>query len=122
VSGGKPTILMLGPFNKQAASAFAGIAEVRYNVKGDAPTTIIGAADIYVSDFGNLSIVPNLFQRDRDGWLIDPEYAAIATLRPIQKIDLAKTGDAEKSMLLWEWGLKVDNEAAHGVAADLTTS
>ena len=37
-------------------------------------------------------------------------------------IELAKTGDAEKRMLLVEYGLKVKNEAALGVIADLTNA
>jgi hypothetical protein len=59
------------------------------------------------------------FQRERDGWLIDPAMASIAYLRPFSTEALAKTGDAEKRMLIVEWGLKVNNEAAHGLCADL---
>lgn len=121
-AGGKPTVLMLGPINKQNASRFAGVAGQRYNAQGAKPTTIIGAADIYVSDFGNLSVVPNRFQRERDAWLIDPEYAEMRMLRDYQTTDLAKTGDATKKLLLVEWGLQVTNEAAHGLIADLNTS
>jgi hypothetical protein len=51
-----------------------------------------------------------------------PEYASVCYLRPIQQIELAKTGDAEKRMVIAEFGLKVANEAAHGIIADLTTS
>ena len=120
-AGGTPTILMTGPFNKTVASGFSGIAATRVAAT-DSPTTIIGAADIYVSDFGNLTMVPNRFQRERDAFLLDPEYAAVCYLRPIQQVELAKTGDAEKRMLIAEFGLKVDNEAAHGMVADLTTS
>ena len=47
-SGGEPSILMVGPFNKTAVSAFSGIASSRYNVDGAEPSVIIGAADIYV--------------------------------------------------------------------------
>ena len=54
-SGGEPSMLMVSPFNKVAVSAFSGIASSRYNVDGAEPSVIIGAADIYVSDFGNLS-------------------------------------------------------------------
>lgn len=121
-AGGKPTVLMLGPVNKQNASAFAGVAAQRYNAQGAKATTIIGAADIYVSDFGNLSVVPNRFQRERDAWLIDPEYAEMRMLRDYQTVDLAKTGDATKKLLLVEWGLQVTNEAAHGIVADLNTA
>ncbi|CAB5222441.1 Family of unknown function (DUF5309) [uncultured Caudovirales phage] len=122
-AGGTPKILMTGPVNKQRVSGFSGIASARYNLNGgDRPATIIGAADIYVSDFGQVQVVPNRFQRERDAWVIDPEYAKMTTLRPYQQIELAKTGDAEKRMLIVEWGHKVLAENAHGLAADLITS
>lgn len=120
--GGNPNMLMVGPVNKQKVSAFTGIAEIRHNAKGNAPATIIGAADIYVSDFGNVEVVPSRFQRERDAHLIDKEHCKIAYLRPFKTIPLAKTGDAEKRMLLVEWGVKITNEKAHGLIADLTTS
>jgi hypothetical protein len=113
---------MVGPYNKTVVSGFAGIAAQRYQAPSDGPTTIIGAADVYLSDFGTLSVVPNRFQRERDAFLLDPEYASVCYLRPIQAVDLAKTGDAEKAMVLAEFGLKIENEAAHGIVADLNVS
>jgi len=122
-SGGTPKILMVGPINKQRVSGFSGIASARYNINGgDRPATIIGAADIYVSDFGQVSVIPNRFQRERDAWIIDPDYAKMTALRPYQQVELAKTGDAEKRMLIVEWGLQVMTEKAMGLAADLITS
>ena len=121
-NGGTPSILMVGPFNKTVVSGFAGIAAQRYMAPSDSPTTIIGAADVYMSDFGTLSVTTNLFQRERDAFLLDPEYASVAYLRPIQNVDLAKTGDASKSMLLVEAGLEIGTEAAHAGCFDLTTS
>lgn len=121
-AGGNPSVLMVGPFNKQAVSAFTGIAAQRYQAPSEGPTTIIGAADIYQSDFGAVTVVPNRFQRDRDAFVLDPEYASVCYLRPIQQVELAKTGDAEKRMVIAEFGLKVMNEAAHGGIFDLTTS
>ena len=120
--GGNPSMLMVGPYNKTVVSGFAGIAAQRYQAPTDGPTTIIGAADVYLSDFGALTVVPNRFSRERDAWCLDTEYASIATLRPIQAVDLAKTGDAEKKMLICETGLKVTNEKAHGLIADLNVS
>jgi hypothetical protein len=119
--GGDPKIVMAGPANKQNLSKMAGIADIRFNGSAK-PATIIGAADVYVSDFGNVSIVPNRFQRDRDVFVLDPEYASVVFLRPFQTVELAKTGDAEKRMLLVEWGLKVKNEKAHGAVVDLNTT
>jgi hypothetical protein len=121
-SGGQPSILMVGPHNKTVVSGFAGIAAQRYQAPSDSPTTIIGAADVYLSDFGTLSVTANRFQRERDAFLLDPEYASVCYLRPIQQVELAKTGDAEKRMVLAEFGLKVTNEAAHAVVADLNVS
>lgn len=121
-SGGDAKMLMVGSFNKQAASGFSGIATQYRDVPAGQQAQIVGAADVYVSDFGTISIVPNRFQRARDGLIIDPEYASMAVLRPIQQEELAKTGDAEKRLMLVEYGLKVGNEAAHGIVADLTTS
>jgi hypothetical protein len=122
-SGGTPKILMCGPVNKQRVSGFSGIASSRFNINGgEKPATLIGAVDIYVSDFGNVSVIANRFQRERDAWVIDPEYAKMAVLRPYQKIDLAKSGDADKAMVLIEFGHKVLTETAHGLAADLITS
>ena len=51
---------------------------------------------------------------------VDPDMASVDFLRPFQKTELAKTGDAEKMMLITEYTLKVNNERAHGVARALT--
>jgi hypothetical protein len=121
--GGTPKILMCGPVNKQRVSGFSGIASSRFNIDGGAkPATLVGAVDIYVSDFGNVQVIANRFQRERDAWVLDPDYAKMTMLRPYQQVELAKTGDAEKRMLIVEWGHKVTSELAHGLAADLITS
>lgn len=121
-NGGKPKLLLVGPYNKRVASGFAGIAGSRFNVDGAKPSTIIGAADVYVSDFGNVSIVPSRFQRERDAFVVDPEYAAVSYLRNFQTQELAKTGDSEKKMIVVEYALKVRTEKAHGIIADLNAS
>jgi len=121
-SGGTPKVLMVGPSGKQKVSTFAGIAEQRFQAPSNKPTTIIGAADVYMSDFGSMSVVPNRFMRSRDALVLDPEYASLAYLRPFQTNELAKTGDSEKTQILAEVTLQVKNEAAHGIIADLDMS
>lgn len=119
-NGAECDMLMVGPVNKQRVSTFTGISAQRTET-GKKAATIIGAADVYLSDFGSLSIVPSRFMRERDALFLDSNFVSIATLRPYQVKDLAKTGDAEKKLLIAEMGLKVINEAALGIAADLTT-
>jgi hypothetical protein len=124
-AGGTPKVLMVNPAHKQLVSAFAGIAAQRYMAPSNEPTTIIGAADVYMSDFGTISVVPNRFMNstnagDETAFLVDPDMAAVAYLRPFETIELAKTGDSEKTQLLAELTLEVKNQAAHGIIADLS--
>ena len=124
VSGGAPTILLVTPAQKVVASGFSGIATRFRDVPASQQAQIVGAADVYVSDFGIIQIVPNRFIPNVDGddvaFLLDPEMAAVAYLRPFQTLDLAKTGDSENTELLVEYTLEVKNQGAHGLIADLT--
>ncbi len=124
VSGGSPTILMVTPAQKVVASTFAGIATRYKDIPSNVQASIIAAADVFVSDFGTISIVPNRFIPNSDNddvaFLLDPEMASVAYLRPFQTNELAKTGDADVTQLLVEYTLEVKNEAAHGIIADLT--
>lgn len=120
--GAKPKIIMVGAINKQNASSFTGIAQIRAQVSGRQLATIYGGADAYVSDFGTLTFVPNRNMRARDCLVIDPKMAGFRFLRKFQTKTLAVTGDADNRFLLAEWTLKVNNEKAHGLIADLTTT
>ena len=124
-AGGNPKVLMVNPAHKQVVSAFAGIAAQRYMAPSNEATTIIGAADVYLSDFGTMSVVPNRFMNatnacDETAFVIDPDMLAIAYLRPFSTNELAKTGDSEKTQLICEATLEVKNEGAHGIIADLS--
>lgn len=123
-SGGSPGVLMVGPVNKQKVSAFSGIATRNFDLSNVSPrpTAIIASADVYVSDFGVVRVIPNRFQRERDAWLLDFDYIEVLYLRPFFTEKLAKTGDAEKRAMWVEYTLKVKQEAALGLAADLTTT
>lgn len=117
-NGGTPKMLVVPPGLKATVSGFSGVAQQRY-VTGAEPTTIVAAAGAYLSDFGLISIVPDRFMRTRDALMLDPEYAALAYLRPFQTNDLAKTGDSEKTQILAELTLEVRNEKAHGGIFDI---
>ena len=121
-SGGTPSVLMVSPALKQTVSGFTGLAATRYQAPVSGQATILAGADIYQSDFGQISIVPNRFMRSRDALVLDPEYAALAYLRPFQTIELAKAGDSDKTQILAELTLEVRNEAAHGGVFDLNAA
>lgn len=120
-SGGNTSTCMVGPFNKQVFSGFSGIVEQMRNT-GSGQVTIVGAANVYVSDFGNITVVPNRFQPARTAFLLDWSRVSIMTLRPYKVEELAKNGDNKRFMMTTEYGLQVDTDAAHGIICDLTTS
>ena len=117
--GGDPSMIMVGPFNKQKLSGFTGNS-TRFDAGADA--TLYTSVDVYASDFGQLQVVPNRFSRDRDCYVLDMNYWGIAFLRDFSMHELSKTGDSEKRQLLVEATLESRNEAASGLVADLTTS
>lgn len=121
-SGGNPKVLMVGPYNKSVVSTFAGVVTQNFNMTTAKATAIISSADVWVTDFGTVRVIPNRFQRERDAWLLDWDLLEIDYFRPYKVIPLAKTGDAEKKMIICEYTLKVKQEAGLGLIADLTTS
>jgi hypothetical protein len=121
-SGGEPTMVMVGPFNKQAISGFTGIATQYRENSGMKQASILGAADVYISDFGELRVVANRFSRDRTALVLQPDTWEIKFLQPFSTTPLAKTGHNDKRMLATEFTLANSDEASNGKIADLTTS
>jgi hypothetical protein len=118
-NGAEPSVLMVGSSVKVSISAFAGNATKTLNIAGAKPGIIVQAMDVIVTDFGNLKVMPNRFQRTRDAFILDPEYLSLVFLRGFHQEPLAKTGDADKRIIRAEWGLKSHNEASQGLVADV---
>ena len=116
-TGDIPKMAFAPPKQKQNISAFTGPGTRFTEVAGKKLTT---AYDIYVSDFGEVSIVPSIFQDPATITLINPQYAKLAYLRPFVKTPLAKTGDSEKVQILQEWTLEMSNQKAHAAIYDLS--
>jgi hypothetical protein len=117
--GGMPDVLMVGPFNRQIASSFSiGKTIVQ---KAEDPT-LHATFSVYESDFGSLKIIPNRFQRSRDGLVLQTDMWAFATLQDFHSFDLAKTGHSDARVIAVEYTLEARNEKASGMVADLTTS
>lgn len=126
-SGGNPRMIMLSPYNKGVFSGFmadSAVAPQRYETPKSSQTTIVAAADTYLSDFGTLMVVPNR-QMARAGaaycrnvFLFDTSMITQGVLRPIDQKKPEQTADAEMRVLNTEFTLVVKNEKAHGVIAD----
>lgn len=115
-----PTIVMAGPNNRANLSSQLSGNTTRFNDMKD--DTMNATITVYRSDYGNLKLIPNRRQRDRDMHFLNPNYIAVRTLEPMQRAELARTGLSRKGQLWMNATLEVSNEAAHAVLADLLTA
>lgn len=85
---------------------------------------------VYQSDFGNFDLVPNRIMHNASPgldlqkflFLLDFSLVSVATLRPVKSVELAKTGDNDRRMLVTEKTLVVKNEKGLGMVADIDIS
>lgn len=126
--GGNPDMIMVSPEMKQRMSTFLFSANSRvatqYQDQGSKPrggATVIGAVDVYVTDFGVVDIVPNRFSpagaTASEVFVLDTEMWEISYLDGYKTETIAKVGDHERRQLLVDWTVCSKNEAASAVVA-----
>lgn len=122
--GGKPSMMLMNPANKQVVSANFTGNSTRYKNAED--KRIVASVDLWVSDFGELQAVPDRFlptlatspATNYAVLFVDPDYAEVCFLYNVRQKTLARTGHSETRMLQTEYALKVGNEKAHGIIRD----
>lgn len=120
-AGCVPKSVYFAPAHKVVASSFTGIASMRTEVKGDNQGTIVGAADVYVSDFGAVSHVPHyMMAGGTNVFGLELSEIKVAYLRPFMSTPLAKTGDSNKEQILVDATLRVEAEKCCFKIADLS--
>lgn len=119
-NGGKPNCIIAGAHNRVAISGFDGVGFNReVNTESGKYNTSI---KVYVSDFGDLKVMPSRYVRSRSALVVDTDHWAVAYLRPTFSEPVPKTGDAIKEHIVAEYTLEARNEKSSGIVADLTTS
>ena len=122
--GGQPDMLVVSPGKKAEFSDLAGgsVATNQINYTAPREASIVGSVSLYLSDFGELSVVIDRFAQNDRVYLMDSDYASICTLpgRNFAVNDLAETGDATKFQIITEWTLKVSAPKAHGAVYNLS--
>jgi hypothetical protein len=111
--GGDPRVILTGTVGKQDIDTFTGVATRFVDVDKAAQASIIGAANVYVSDFGKHQVILHRYMRSSVVLCLDPDYWAVRYLRKPMKRKLAKTGDAEKFQIITEWALSCRNWKAN---------
>lgn len=120
--------LFCSPYVKSVFVTFmsdTNVAAFRYAASSGKNNSIVANADVYEGPFGKVMIHPNRVMAGaaglaRNAFFVDTEYVQFGWLRKIKEDkEVAKTGDAQKFVLIGEGALKVKNEKGLGVAADL---
>lgn len=122
-SGEMPTFAAMTPAHKVLFSGFSGIALNRLDIKKGQQAMIVGGADVYVSDFGNLTIVPNYVMATSctDAvYILNPETYGVAYLQGFGSVPLAKTGHTDKELCSAEVIAVVTAERANAKIDNLT--
>lgn len=118
--GGNPTLIMANASQKQAISGFSGIATLNRETSLKDKASILGAADVYISDFGEHQVVANRFMPTDCIYAIDPEHWSLNYLQKLGTKNLAKTGHSDRRLLSVELTVCAKNEAASGAVFDLS--
>lgn len=117
--GGESSILMVKPSDTKIIAGFAQASGRTLNTdNGDKKITSV--VNVYESPFGTVKVVMNRRIRTKDALLYVPSSWKLAVLRNWFREKLAKTGDAERWMMLGEFGLKHTNQKATGLITDLS--
>lgn len=121
-SGQFAEMLVLSPAHKVLFSAFSGIAQNRLDVKkGSGQGAVVAGADVYMSDFGSLSVVPHYLLSGADtAYVLNTDYLDLAFLDGFKTTDLAKTGDSDKVLITADCCLAVRAPTAQAKITNLT--
>jgi len=116
--GAEPNQIQVTPSHSLIVAGFAATSGRTRDF--DTGTKLVNAVDIYVSPFGSVSIVPNRFLQANTALVLDTEYWSRAVLRPMQTIQLSRTGDSDKRQMLTELTLVCKSDIASGKIDALT--
>lgn len=134
-SGGDSDTIMVAPALKTIISTFMFTTSARVATlyrdtdnNGEGQATATGAVDVFVSDFGALSIVPNRFIFHNGTipnasvlFIYSAAMWAVSYLRNFRTIQLSTTGDAQNRELLVDYALVCKNEAANAIITDISS-
>ena len=129
-AGGNPNMIMVSPQAKQALSnyLFGSSARVatQYQDQGkmnNGGVSVVGAVDVYITDFEKMDIVPNRFSPKgataSEVFILDTEYWAMSYLDGYHVEEIAQVGDARRRMLIADWTVCSKNEAASAIISGI---
>src|SRR6056300_1490418 len=126
--GGKATKIMISPkLRRDFSDLMISDTGVVRNI--DEKGKLRQSVDVYMSDFGDLMVVPNYIMglannvdfgngdvdvADFAALIYDPMWFNVATLRPLTEVDVGQKGDSTVGMMIEETTLEVRNPKGCG--------
>jgi Family of unknown function (DUF5309) len=104
-NGGETDTVLMSAKQKAIVNTFTGIATRFREVGSGMQAQVIGAADVFVSSFGDHKLVISRYIEADVVLCLDTAQWAVGYLRNIQTTPISKVGDAERRMILAEWTL-----------------
>lgn len=128
-AGGNPNWLLVSPFHSTKVANFAYVSNQQIRDRGN-DTRLVNAVDVYVSPFGELTVVLDRFIRGANSgetangavFIMETDKWFMPTLRQIGVEPLAKVGDSERMLMTAEVSLGVEHSKCSGVIRDLNVS
>ncbi len=136
--GGKANKIMLSPkLRRDFSDLMVTDSGVRRNIDMDGK--LRQSVDIYMSDFGDLMVVPNYVMglsftpaavaasgrtavnvADSCALIYDSMWFSLATLRPLAEVDVGQRGDSTIGMMVEECTMEVKNPIGCGAIYNLS--
>lgn len=118
-AGSDGSILMVKPSDTKIISSWQ-LASGRTQYVNNGDNKITNVINVYEGPFGTVRVVKNRRQRNQDALIYDPKNWKLAVLRNWFTEKLAKVGDADRWMMVGEFGLKHSNRQASALLTNLT--
>lgn len=121
-AGGYPTVTLVGSYQKQQISGFtSNVRRIEAEEK-----KLVNSVDVYESDFGMIMVrLHHILNDNFPGYVVNlgvMELWVKAWLRPVNRIELAKTGSSDKYKIEAELTLESRNQAGSGMITGLFNS
>lgn len=102
-----------------ANARIAGQIQDRGTAVGMSQITVVGAVNAWMTDYGTLQVVPDIFMPTDYIGLQNPRYNEVTYFDPISTDAMGKVADTNDRNVLADYTVSVMNEAAHALYADL---
>ena len=109
VDGGEPDTIIASSAQKKKIDVLTSLATRTADIGRADMLSIQGSANLIVTSFGTFKVVMSRYLNRTTTLLLQMDKWALGQLRAPKTVDLAKTGDAEKKMIVGEYTLIARN-------------